>query len=90
MANSPEFLLAAETVKKLKHTPDNDELLFLYGYYKQATVGDNDQAAPGFLDFKGKSKHAAWLERKGTNQHESEIKYIIKVNELIQKYGVDQ
>ena len=35
-------------------------MLFLYGYYKQATVGDNDQAAPGFLDFKGKSKHTAF------------------------------
>ena len=90
MANSKEFLLAADTVKKLKETPCDEELLYLYGYYKQATVGDNDQPQPGFLDFKGKSKHSSWLSRKGTNQHESEIKYILKVNELIQKYGINQ
>ncbi len=35
-----EFLKAADDVKKLKTTPDNDALLELYGNFKQATVGD--------------------------------------------------
>jgi len=88
--NSNEFNLAADIVKKLIKTPDNDELLHLYGFYKQATVGDNNQSAPGFLDFKGKSKHNAWLQCKGISVFDSEIKYITYVNELIKKYGINQ
>ncbi|XP_026688072.1 putative acyl-CoA-binding protein [Diaphorina citri] len=36
-----KFNQAAEDVKNLKDTPANDELLEIYGLYKQATVGDN-------------------------------------------------
>ena len=90
MANSKEFLLAADIVKNLKSKPQDEELLILYGLYKQATVGDNNNEAPGFLDFKGKEKHKAWLQNKGMESYDSEVKYITKVNELITKYGVNQ
>ena len=70
MANSKEFLLAADIVKKLKNTPNDNYLLKLYGLYKQATSGDNNNSAPGFLDFKGKSKHQAWLNCKGKSTYE--------------------
>jgi acyl-CoA-binding protein len=33
------FEEAVELVKKLKQSPDNDELLELYALFKQATVG---------------------------------------------------
>ena len=36
-----QFTTAAEEVHKLPTKPSNDELLELYGLYKQATVGDN-------------------------------------------------
>jgi diazepam-binding inhibitor (GABA receptor modulating acyl-CoA-binding protein) len=90
MTNSSQFLSAAEIVKNLKTKPDNNELLILYGLYKQATVGDNDNEEPGFLDFKGKEKHKAWLKNKGMSTYDSEVKYITKVNELITKYGINQ
>lgn len=35
-----EFEKAAKEVNELKKKPSNDELLKLYGLYKQATVGD--------------------------------------------------
>jgi len=35
-----EFLEAVERVQNLKSRPTNEELLELYGFYKQATVGD--------------------------------------------------
>ena len=35
----------------------DDELLQIYGLYKQATVGDNNTDKPGMLDFKGKKKY---------------------------------
>lgn len=34
----------------------DDELLQLYGLFKQASVGDNNTDKPGMLDFKGKAK----------------------------------
>ena len=40
MSNSPQFLQAADVVKKLDNTPTNDEYKQLYGLYKQATVGN--------------------------------------------------
>lgn len=90
MANSNEFNIAADIVKKLNQTPSNEELLVLYGLFKQATVGDNNNDAPGFLDFKGKSKHEAWLNNKGKSTYDSEVEYITYVNELISKYGINQ
>ena len=88
--NSEEFLLAADIVKKLKKTPNDNELLELYGLYKQAILGNNIQPEPGFLDFKGKSKHASLLKNKGKDKHDSEVEYITIVNNLINNYGVDQ
>lgn len=90
MVNSDEFSMAANVVKNLKNTPGDDELLVLYGLFKQATVGDNNNPQPGFLDFKGKSKHQAWLSNKGKSTYDSEVEYINYVNTLIEKYGINQ
>ena len=53
-----EFLDAAEKMKNLKAKPTDDELLALYGLYKQATVGDINTTRPGMLsiDFAGKKR----------------------------------
>ena len=89
MVNSKEFINASIVVKKLKESPSDDELLDLYSYYKQAIVGDNNTKKPNFLDFKGTKKWNIWNSRKNLTQHESEVKYITLVNNLIQKYGID-
>ena len=87
MPNSIEFTNACTVVKKLKTSPSDDELGKLYGLYKQATIGDNNTSEPtGIFDFVGKRKWACWNENKGLNTYNSEIKYIILVNELIKKY----
>ena len=46
---SAEFNAAAEAVKLLSYKPNNDELLQLYGLFKQATVGDNTTGGLEFL-----------------------------------------
>ena len=40
MATQEEFDAAADRVQKLPKKPSNDDLLELYAFYKQATVGD--------------------------------------------------
>ncbi len=89
MGNSKEFLIAADTVKKLSANPETDELQMLYGYYKQATVGDINIDKPGLLNFKETKKWEAWYGCKGISQYDAEVKYILYVNDLIQKYGVN-
>lgn len=70
----------------MKNRPSDDELLKLYGLYKQATVGDVNTERPGVFDFKAKYKWDAWNELKGLSQAEAEKKYIELVNELLEKY----
>ncbi|KAI5612002.1 peroxisomal carnitine O-octanoyltransferase, partial [Silurus asotus] len=59
-----EFEKIAADVKQLKTRPSDQELLDLYGLYKQATVGDINIDAPGMMDMKGKAKWDAWNSRK--------------------------
>lgn len=83
-----EFDKAAEEVKHLKTKPADEEMLFIYSHYKQATVGDINTERPGMLDFKGKAKWDAWNELKGTSKEDAMKAYIDKVEELKKKYGI--
>ncbi|XP_043381627.1 acyl-CoA-binding protein isoform X2 [Chelonia mydas] len=40
-----EFDKAAEEVKQLKSQPTDEEMLYIYSHFKQATVGDINTAA---------------------------------------------
>lgn len=85
---SQAFLTAAEDVKKLTERPSDQELLDLYGYYKQVTVGDINTDRPGMLSFdlKGKAKWDNWNSRKGMSKEDAEQVYIKLVEQLKQKY----
>lgn len=83
-----QFDKAAENAKVLKTTPADNDLLDLYGLYKQALVGDCNTDKPGFLDFKGKSKWEAWNARKGVSSDEAKELYVTKVNNLIDTIGL--
>ncbi|XP_074071108.1 acyl-CoA-binding protein [Macrotis lagotis] len=83
-----EFEQAAEEVKNLKSKPDDQEMLFIYSHYKQATVGDINTERPGMLDFKGKAKWDAWSSLKGKSKEDAMKAYVAKVEELKTKYGI--
>ena len=84
MSLDEKFTKAAEDVKKLKEL-DNDNLLYLYGLYKQVTCGDCNVSKPGYLDFKGQAKWTAWDGRKGLEKDKAQKKYIVKVEKLLSK-----
>ncbi|CDK26240.1 unnamed protein product [Kuraishia capsulata CBS 1993] len=84
---SQEFTDKAAAVSSLSKRPSDDELLKLYGLYKQATVGDNETTKPGVFDFKGKYKWESWEGLKGTSQEDAEAQYIELATELIGKYN---
>lgn len=70
------FQKAQEIAKAQTERPDNDTLLNLYAFYKQATVGDVEGDRPGFLDFVGQAKYDAWERISGMQADEAREKYI--------------
>jgi diazepam-binding inhibitor (GABA receptor modulating acyl-CoA-binding protein) len=80
------FEQAAEAVKILPQKPTDDEMLRLYGLYKQATVGDVNTERPSFWDMVGKAKWDAWESHKGMDLENAKNKYIALVAFLIGKY----
>lgn len=77
----------AKAVNELPKQPSQDEMLELYGLYKQATVGDNTKEKPGIFNMKDRYKWDAWEKLKGMSQEEAEKKYIELVDQLIAKYN---
>jgi len=86
--SSAEFTKAAEDVKKVKTKPTDNEMLELYGLYKQATVGDINTDRPGMFDFTGKPKWDAWSSRKGLSKEDAEKQYIAVVKRIVDTYGL--
>ena len=60
----------------------NENLLDLYKYFKQATIGDCNQAKPYFFDYKALAKWNAWKSISGLNKHEAKNSYIDLVESL--------
>ncbi|XP_059364727.1 acyl-CoA-binding domain-containing protein 7-like [Carassius carassius] len=88
MTLKAEFERYANDVKKVKTTPADQELLDLYGLYKQAIVGDIDIDKPGITELKGKAKWEAWNSRKGMSNEDAMNAYISLAKEAIEKYGM--
>jgi len=76
------FIDAAERVKSLKVKPSNDDLMQLYGLYKQATIGDINIQKPGFWDVKGQTKYDAWAVYKTMPKEKAMLLYTRLVKRL--------
>ena len=79
-----QFEQAQKDVQDLDERPDNDTLLELYSFYKQATDGDVSGDRPGPFDFKARAKHDAWADRKGMSQ-DAAMKSYVKLVEHLKK-----
>lgn len=77
---------AVQLTQKFTSRPSNEELLRLYGLYKQATEGDNETERPGGFDFKAAAKYNAWLMLKGKSKEDAITAYLDLVEELSKKY----
>ncbi len=81
MGVKQDFEKAAKAVQTLSNL-SNEDLLSLYGFYKQATAGDVSGPKPGMLDLKGKAKFQAWTKNKGLSQEKAMERYIALVKKL--------
>lgn len=82
-----KFEQAVQNSKNLSEKPGNEILLKLYGLYKQAKEGDNDQPEPGGFDFKAIAKHQAWKSLSGKRQEQAMQEYVDLVNSLMQSWS---
>jgi diazepam-binding inhibitor (GABA receptor modulating acyl-CoA-binding protein) len=76
------FLQATIDVKALPSTPDDESMLSLYAYFKQATVGDINTEKPSFFNFKDTAKWNAWEKVKGMQKIQAQGNYIKLVKDL--------
>lgn len=77
---------AKNLTQKFTSKPSNEDLLKLYGLYKQATEGDNLTEKPGGFDFKAAAKYNSWFNFKGTSKEDAEASYISLVAALATKH----
>ena len=67
---------AVAITKKFTEKPSNEDLLKLYGLYKQVTEGDNESERSGGFDFKAAAKYNARMNVKGKSKEEATEQYI--------------
>mmetsp|Transcript_1241 Transcript_1241/g.3837 ORF Transcript_1241/g.3837 Transcript_1241/m.3837 type:complete len:92 (+) Transcript_1241:115-390(+) len=76
------FNTAAEKIKE-QTSVSNDDMLSLYGLFKQANVGDCNTDRPGgIFNQKDKMKWDAWNAKKGVGKDDAMKEYIAKVDSL--------
>ena len=80
-----EFEQAVVASKQLPEKPAPQHLLGLYSLYKQATVGDNTEAQPGFTDIVARAKWDAWDKLRGIEVDAAMQRYIDTVARLQQE-----
>lgn len=80
-----EFVKYSNIAKVLPKKPSDNDMLFLYGFYKQATIGDCNIEQPAFNVFKLKEykKWEAWNSHEGIDTKTAMRQYIEKVKQLL-------
>ncbi len=77
-----QFEHAQADAQSLKERPDDETLLELYSFYKQATEGDVTGEKPSPFQFKARAKYDAWKARAGMSQEAAMKAYVKLVNHL--------
>jgi len=81
-----DFTHSTEIIRTLTVKPSNDELLQLYGLFKQATIGNNNTDSPNIIQLKEKAKWNFWYSLRGISKRNAKTKYNEFVINLIEKY----
>lgn len=81
-ALSAKFSKAASCIQSRASKLDNDTLLSLYGYYKQATEGACNTSKPSWYDMKAKTKWEAWHKLGEMSQQNAKQAYIKLVDKI--------
>ena len=77
-----QFDAAAQAAMNLPSRPDNEMMLRLYAFFKQAKSGDVTGNRPGIFDMVGRAKHDAWAALRGTPCESAMRDYVALVESL--------
>ena len=77
------FNTAVESVRKTKFRVTDTQRLQLYGWYKQATGGNNTAAQPWAFQVYELAKWNAWTNCKNMSQEDAMTNYVNLVNTLV-------
>ena len=75
------FVKASSHARSLKDVSE-DDMLKLYGLYKQAHEGPCTIAKPYFWDFTAKAKWSSWMSMKDVSSNDAKIQYVDLVKNL--------
>ena len=79
-----DFEKYSQLVKLLPTKPNDNDLLILYGLYKQSIIGNCNIKRPnGLFNIKEQKKWDAWNNIKNTTLDDAKELYINKVKELM-------
>ena len=78
-----EFQTCVFRIKSRDTMPSDEDLLILYGLYKQATQGDCNIPQPWRVQVEPRARWDAWFKNHGMYRQTAMEKYIEKVNELM-------
>lgn len=81
-----EFTHSTEIIKTLTERPTNEELLQLYGLFKQAIEGNNTTQQPSIINIKDRAKWNAWYTQRGKTKRTSQKEYSDFVQTLLEKH----
>uniref|UniRef100_A0A914BXQ7 Acyl-CoA-binding domain-containing protein 6 n=1 Tax=Acrobeloides nanus TaxID=290746 RepID=A0A914BXQ7_9BILA len=91
MNQSLHLLSTANFLQNAVSKVSQENLLYLYARYKQATCGSaNPDDRPGIFDMKGRKKFDAWHKLDGVYRAEAMSQYIGKIVELNIGWTPDQ
>ena len=76
------FIQATIDAQKLASILDDDTLLTLYSFYKQAIVGDINTEKPSFFNFKDTKKWNSWSSLKGMSKLQAQGMYIKHIKDI--------
>ncbi|CAL0311744.1 hypothetical protein Lal_00027483 [Lupinus albus] len=88
MGLQEDFEQYALKAKSLPDTTTNENLLIIYGLYKQATVGPVNTSRPGIFYQRDRAKWDAWKAVEGKSKEEAMNDYITKVKQLLEEAGI--
>ncbi|XP_022911204.1 acyl-CoA-binding domain-containing protein 6 [Onthophagus taurus] len=77
-----QFNQAASHLQTIVSELDNNTLVLLYGYYKQANEGRCNIPKPGWFDSKGRYKWEAWHKLGDMPQNQAKSLYIENIKKL--------
>ncbi|CAJ1930928.1 unnamed protein product [Sphenostylis stenocarpa] len=88
MVIQEDFEQYAVKAKSLPANQTNENLLILYGLYKQSTVGPVNTDRPGIFNMRDRAKWDAWKAVEGKSKDEAMCDYVTKVKQLLEEAGL--